>query len=150
MKFRNEIVIDADQRSVWAVFDNPEYMKAWQPTLESFARKSGEDGQPGSVTELVYDEDGRKVRLVETITERREPHFLAGTYESDIGNALIVNHFEDAGDGRTRWVMHGNHSFKGVFRLLGIFFAGSVRKRNEDLMNNFKLFAETQQAERAG
>ena len=150
MKFRNEIVIDADQQSVWAAFDDPENIKAWQPTLESFAQKSGERGQPGSVAELVYDENGRKVRLVETITERREPHFMAGTYESGAGNALIVNYFEDAGDGRTRWVMYGNHAFKGAFRLLGIFVAGSIRRRNEDLMNNFKLFAETRQAERDG
>jgi hypothetical protein len=150
MKFRNEIVIDADQQSVWATFDKRENMKAWQPTLEAFTSVSGEDGQPGAVAELVYDENGRKVKLIETITERREPHFMAGTYESDIGSALIVNHFEDIGEGRTRWIMYGNHSFKGVFRLLGIFFAGSVRKRNEDLMNSFKLFAETQQAEQAG
>ena len=149
MKFRNEIVIDADQQTVWAAFDDPENMKAWQPTLESFNRRSGEHGQPGSVAELVYDENGRKIRLIETIAERREPHFMAGTYESGIGNALIVSHFEDIGEGRTRWVMYGNHSFKGIFRLLGIFFAGSVRKRNEELMNNFKLFAEARREEQA-
>ena len=148
MKFRHEIVIDADQQSVWTAFDDPENMKAWQPTLESFTRKSGEDGQPGAVAELVYNENGRKVTLIETVTERRAPHFLAGTYESDMGNALIVNHFEDTGNGRTRWVMYGNHSFKGIFRFIGIFFAGAIRKRNEDMMNNFKLFAETQRAER--
>jgi uncharacterized protein YndB with AHSA1/START domain len=148
MKFRHEIIIDADQRSVWATFDNPQNLKAWQPTLESFTRTGGEDGQPGATAELVYDENGRKVRLVETVTERREPHFMAGTYESDVGNALIVNHFEDLGGGRTCWTMYGNHSFRGVFRFLGIFFAGSIRKRNEAMMNNFKLFAETQQAER--
>ncbi len=148
MKFRHEIVIDADRVTVWAAFDDAENLKAWQPTLESFALRSGEAGHPGAVTELVYNESGRKVTLVETITERREPHFLAGTYESDIGNALIVNHFEDAGDGRTRWAMYGNQSFKGVFRVLGIFFAGRVRSRNEDMMNNFKLLAETKHAER--
>jgi len=148
MKFRHEIVIDADQHSVWAAFDNPENMNAWQPTLESFTRKSGDAGQPGSVAELVYDENGRKITLTETITERREPHFMAATYESDMGNALIVNHFEDVGDGRTRWVMYGNHSFRGVFRFLSIFFAGSIRRRNEDMMNNFKLLAETRRAER--
>lgn len=148
MKFRHEIIIDADLETVWAAFDNPANMKAWQPTLESFTRKSGEDGQPGAVAELVYDENGRKVRLLETITERREPHFMAGTYESDAGNALIVNHFEAAGDGRTRWTMYGNHTFKGVFRVLGLFVAGSIRRRNETMMNNFKLLAETQKAER--
>ncbi len=149
MKFRHEIVIDADQDSVWAAFDNPDNMKGWQPTLESFTRRSGEDGQPGAVAELVYDENGRKVKLIETITERREPHFLAGSYKSDIGNALIVNHFEGAGEGRTRWTMYGNQSFKGIFRVLGIFFAGSIRRRNEAMMNNFKLLAETKQAERS-
>ena len=148
MKFRHEIVIDADQDAVWSAFDDPENMKAWQPSLESFAVRTGNAGQPGAVAELVYDENGRKVTLTETITERREPHFLAGTYESDAGNALIVNHFEDAGDGRTRWTMYGNHSFKGIFRIIGIFFAGSVRRRNEDMMNNFKLLAETKRAER--
>jgi uncharacterized protein YndB with AHSA1/START domain len=148
MKFRHEIVIDADQESVWASFDDPGNMKAWQPTLESFTRKRGKHGQPGAVAELVYNENGRKVTLIETVTERREPHFMAGTYESDVGNALIVNHFEDAGDGRTRWVMYGNHSFRGVFRFLSIFFAGAIRRRNEGMMNNFKLFAETRQAER--
>ena len=35
MKFRHEIVIDSDQKSVWAAFDDPAKMKAWQPTLES-------------------------------------------------------------------------------------------------------------------
>lgn len=148
MKFRHEIIIDADPQRVWAAFDNTGNMKAWQPTLESFTRKSGEDGQPGAVAELVYHENGRKVTLVETITERREPHFIAGIYESDAGNALIVNHFEDAGDGCTRWTMYGNHTFRGIFRLLGLFVAGSIRKRNEAMMNNFKLFAETQEAER--
>ena len=75
---------------------------------------------------------------------------MAGTYESDVGNALIVNHFEDAGNGRTRWVMYGNHSFRGLFRFLGIFFVGKIRRRNEDIMNNFKLFAETKNAEGPG
>ena len=150
MKFRHEIIIDADQASVWTAFDDPENLSAWQPTLASYTRKSGEEGQPGAVAELVYEEHGRQVALTETVTERREPHFMAGTYESDVGNALIVNHFEDAGNGRTRWVMYGNHSFRGLFRFLGIFFVGKIRRRNEDMMNNFKLFAETKNAEGPG
>ena len=30
---------------------------------------------------------------------------------------------------------------------LGLFIAGSIRKRNETMMNNFKLLAETREAE---
>jgi len=146
MKFSNAIVIAVDRSAVWAAFDNPGNMRRWQPTLESFTHRSGQPGQPGAVTELVYNENGRRIRLIETVTERREACFLAGSYESDAGNALIVNHFEDADDGGTRWVMYANHSFKGIFRLLSIFFAGSIRRRNEEMMNNFKLFAETEHA----
>jgi carbon monoxide dehydrogenase subunit G len=49
MKFRHEIVIDADQGWVWAAFDDPENLKGWQPALESFKRGSGKGGQPGAV-----------------------------------------------------------------------------------------------------
>jgi carbon monoxide dehydrogenase subunit G len=51
MKLRHEIVIEADQDSVRATFDNPENMKGWQPALESFTRRSGEDCQPGAAAE---------------------------------------------------------------------------------------------------
>jgi uncharacterized protein YndB with AHSA1/START domain len=86
--------------------------------------------------------------MLQTVTERRKPDFLAGTYESTMGNAVVVNHFEDAGDGTTRWNMYANHQFRGIYRLIGIFLASSIRKRNEDVMNKFKLFTETEAAGR--
>jgi hypothetical protein len=118
MKMRIDIVIDADMETVWRSFDNPEYMKKWQP-------------------------------MIETVTERREPDFIAGTRESAMGKTVIVNHFAALGDGQTRWSMYANHTFGGIYKLLGIFFAGSIRKRNEEIMDNFKLYTETVEAERA-
>ena len=53
MKFRHEIIIDADQASLWTAFDDPENLSAWQPTLASYTRQSGEEGQPGAFAELV-------------------------------------------------------------------------------------------------
>ena len=87
--------------------------------------------------------------MIETVTERREPDFMAGTYESASGKGVIVNHFESIGERQTRWSMYANHTFKGIYRLFGIFFAGSIRKRSEETMNNFKLYTETVQAEQA-
>jgi cyclopropane fatty-acyl-phospholipid synthase-like methyltransferase len=87
--------------------------------------------------------------MIETVTERREPDFIAGTYESARSKGVIVNHFETIGNRQTRWSMYANHTFKGIYRLFGIFFAGSIRKRSEEVMNNFKLYTETVQAERA-
>ena len=112
MKFKIDILIDADPQMVWRMVDE-------------------------------------KAPNIETVTERREPHFLAGTTESTAGTTLIVNHFEAIGNSQTRWVMYANHAFKGVYRIFGVFVAGSIRQRNEDVMSKFKLLVETEQAQRA-
>jgi hypothetical protein len=88
-------------------------------------------------------------RMIHTVTERREPDFIAGTYESATSKAIIVNQFEDVGEGQTRWSMYANHTFKGIYKLLSVFFGSTIRKNHEEIMNNFKLYTETVQAGRA-
>lgn len=144
MKTRHEVLIDAPRAAVWAAFDDPDNMPRWQPTLKSFTRKSGTPGHPGAIAELVYDEDGREVRMTETITERREPDFMAGIYTSKLGKTIIVNHFEDAGENRTRWVMYANHMFKGIQKLMSLFLANSIKSRTESDLERFKLLVESQ------
>ncbi len=146
MKFKFETVIDADLETVWAAFDNPDNMNRWQQNLESFKLVSGEPGQPGAVSELVYDEKGKKVVMKETITERRQPDFLAGTYESPMGKALIVNHFEAVDQDSTRWSAWCNVTFQGLMKVMSLFVGGAIRKRTEADMLRFKLMVETDQA----
>lgn len=76
MKMKYEAQIKAGRDLVWATFDNPDNISRWQPTLKSFVHQAG---QPGSVSELIYDENGRKVVMTETVTERREPQLPAET-----------------------------------------------------------------------
>ena len=142
MKFKVEIPIRADLETVWQAFDDPDNMTRWQTTLKSFTHQSGSAGQPGAISELVYDENGKEVRIRETITERREPHFMAAVYDSKYSKALVINHFKPIDDG-TLWSMHSNHQFKGIMKLLSIFIAGSVKNRIAEDMNRFKLMLET-------
>ncbi len=121
-------------------------MNRWQQNLESFKLVSGEPGQPGAVSELVYDEKGKKVVMKETITERRQPDFLAGTYESPMGKALIVNHFEAVDQDSTRWSAWCNVTFQGLMKVMSLFVGGAIRKRTEADMLRFKLMVETDQA----
>lgn len=143
MKMKFAIVIDASLDSVWAAFDNPGNMPRWQQNLESFLHVSGEPGQPGAVSELTFDEKGRKVVLTETITERRKPDFLAGTYDSPMGKTLIVNHFEAVDEKTTRWTAWCNFNFRGIMKIMSLFVIGSIRKRTEADMERFKLMVET-------
>jgi uncharacterized protein YndB with AHSA1/START domain len=146
MKLTFEQLIDADRDRVWSTFDNPENMTKWQPTLESFTPKSGIPGQVDSVSELVYQENGRKIVMTETITERRAPAFMAGVYENRWGKTLIVNHFDVVDENTTRWVSWCNFRFTGAMRFLSLFLAGSIRKRTVADMGRFKLLVETERA----
>lgn len=147
MKLTNQITIDADRETVWRTFADRDQLSSWQPTLKSVTHKRGRRGEVGQVVEMVYTEKGRDVVMVETLTEKREPDFLAGLYESDWGHATIVNHFEPAGDDRTRWTMYSNHDFKGIGGFVSFLFRKSISARTEDWMQRFKLLVETRSAD---
>ena len=144
MKIHVEVIIDADLKAVWRAFDDRQNMKKWQPNLKSFKTVSGTPGQPGAISESVYEENGREVRMKETITERREPHFMAGVFESGWGKAIVVNQFEDLGDGRTRWNAWWNYFFKGIHRVKAPFIKGSTVKQIDDTLQRFKLMVESE------
>lgn len=145
MKLKFETVIAASLDTVWAAFDNPDNMMRWQQNLESFNHVSGEPRQAGAISELVYDEKGRKVILREEITERREPNFLAGAYVSPMGTTLIVNHFEPVDGNSTRWTSWCNFTFQGFMKIMSLFVSGIIRRRTEADMQRFKLMVETDQ-----
>ena len=148
MKMKFEVEVDAEPATVWAAFDSTDNLQKWQPTLVSIEHKTGQPGHPEAVAELTYDENGRRIVMTETITERREPDFMAGTYESNHGTSLIVNTFEKLDNG-TRWTAWHNMRFSGMAKLFAIFVQKKVRKRIEDDMQRFKLMVETERANRA-
>ena len=146
MKMKSEQIIYASRDFVWATFDNPDNLSRWQPTLESFTHKSGEPGQPGAISELVYDENGSKVVMTETVTERQQPNFMAGIYDNRWTKTLIVNHFEAIDDNTTRFISYANMTFKGFMKVMSLFVAKSIRARAEADLNRFKLLVETEAA----
>lgn len=148
MKHKTEVLIDADRPTVWRFFDDPDNMSKWQPTLKSFTHRSGIPGQPDSISDLVYNENGREVLMTETITARREPEFLGGTYESKWGNVIVFNHFEETADGKTLWKSNVNYVFKGLMKIMAIFMRKSICGRTDTDMNRFKLMVETEVANR--
>jgi uncharacterized protein YndB with AHSA1/START domain len=146
MKMRYETVIRANRDLVWETFDNPDNLPRWQPTLKSFTHLVGEPGQPGAVSELIYDENGKKVTMTETITERQKPHFMAGTYDNDWATSLIVNHFEEIDENTTRFISYTNMKFKGIMKVMSLFIIISIRARIAADLGRFKLLVETEAA----
>lgn len=149
MKLNFEISIGASLDTVWAAFDNPDNKGRWQQNFHSYTHQSGEPGQPGSVAELRFNENGKMVVLTETVMERRAPDFLAATYESAHGTTLIFNRFEKVDDDTTRWTSWCSFSFKGFMKFMSLFVAGAIRKRTERDMQRFKLMVESDEASEA-
>ena len=143
MKLNFEIIIDADVQTVWKMFDNPANLGRWQQNFASCTHLTGEPGQPGAVSELVYNEGKKNIVLQETLTERRAPNFTASIFKSDFGSTIIVNHFEAIDDHKTRWSTWCNFTFKGFMKVMSLFSAGAIRKRTEGDMERFKLLVES-------
>ena len=146
MKMKVEAEIRASRDFVWAVFENPDNLTRWQPTLDSFTHQTGEVGQPGATSELVYNENGKKITMIETVTERQKPQFMAGIYDSARATSLIVIHLEEIDDNTTRFVSYTNMKFKGMMKIMSVFVAKSIRDRAEADLNRFKLLVETDAA----
>lgn len=142
MKYSCELIINLPRERVIELFDNPDNMPKWQPGLQSFEPISGEPGQPGAKSRLVYDMNGRRVEMVETIVSRNLPDEFSGTYEAKGVKNWIANYFYDEADDKTRWVMDSEFMFSGFMILLSLFMRGSFRKETQSTMFRFKAFAE--------
>ncbi len=144
MKFALELVINRSREEVWRVFDNPDNMKKWQPTLKKFEPQSGTPGQVGAVSKLSYEENGREIVLIETITSRNEPEEFSGTYQNPMALNAIKNRFVKLDENRTKWIIECEFIFSGFWKLLSPLMKGMIKKRTEKDINQFKKLAESE------
>ncbi|MGH9846983.1 MAG: SRPBCC family protein [Blastocatellia bacterium] len=145
MRFSHEVVINRSREEVWRVFDNPENMPKWQPALKSFEHQRGERGQPGAVSFLVYEENGRTIELTETITRRTYPDEFSGSYTGSHATNNITNRFIPLGDAATKWEMDSEFVFHSIFlKLFSPLMKGMFVKRVAKDMDRFKQLAESE------
>lgn len=138
LQFTTEVVLERPIAEVWRAFDSTENMKRWQPTLESFDHVSGEPGQPGAVSRLTYLEGKRTVVLTETVRERREPEYFAGSYDSGMAFNRIANRFAAIDGNRTQWRMECEFVFRGFWKLLTPLFRKAIEQRTREDIQRFK------------
>lgn len=141
MKYECEVTINLPRERVIELFDSSENIAKWQPTLQSFTHTSGNPGHPGAKSTLVYLERGRNMEMIETITTRDLPDQFSATYEAKGVMNWVHNYFYEKGD-QTRWLMKTEFKLSGFMRLIGIFMRGTFPKQTQEMMDNFKNFAE--------
>ena len=142
MQFSCEIIINQPREKVIDLFDNPANHAKWMEGLQSFDHLSGRQGFPGAKSRLLFNHDGRRLELIETILIRNLPEEFSGTYETKGIINKVINYFYEDGPQRTRWVSENNFQFSGLMNLMSIFIRSAFPKQTHAQMENFKSFAE--------
>lgn len=143
MQYTSEVIIDRPRQKVIELFDNPDTLHEWMPGLQEFEHVSGEPGQTGARSRLVFDRDGRTIEMVETIVTRDLPDTFVTTYETNGVWNRVANHFHEPQPGQTRWVAEHEFKFSGFMRVIGFIFRGSFPKQSQQDMERFKAYAES-------
>lgn len=139
-----EIEIDLPRERVIELFDNPDNLPKWQKGLQSFEHLSGEPGQPGAKSKLVYLNGKHHFELIETVSVRDLPDEFSGSYEWEGGRNTLQNRFIALGALKTRWESTCHYEFTSIgMKIMGALVPGFFRKQNMSFLEAFKAFCET-------
>ena len=73
MTYTTEVIIHLPRLKVIELFDSTENLYKWQKGLKSFESVSGEPGQEGALSRMVFKARKGDLVLTETITRRNFP-----------------------------------------------------------------------------
>ena len=142
--YKVEIEINLPRDEVVKIFDNQENMFHWQNGLQDIQHLSGQPGQNGAKSLMIYQNGKHRIELTETITNRNLPNEFDGCYEWGGGKNTLKNRFVEMGGNKTRWESTCEYEFKTLFlKLMGTFMPGLFKKQNMKFLENFKAFCET-------
>ena len=97
MRYETEVFINLPRDRVIELFDSFENLAKWQEGLLSHEHISGEPGQPGAKTKLLYQMGSRRTEMIETILVRDLPDEFSGTYDAKGVHNIVRNCFHDDG-----------------------------------------------------
>ena len=142
MRYETEIIVNLPRARVIELFDSFDNLKQWQEGLISYEHISGEPGQPGATTRLLYDMGRRRMEMIETIIERNLPDEFSATYDASGVHNIVRNIFYDEEE-QTRWVLDSDFQFRSYMRIVSLFIPNSsFRNQTRSSMESFKRFAE--------
>ncbi len=143
MKFFLELPINKPRAEVWKIFDDPQNIVNWQPTLTQVENVSGTQGQTGAVSKLSYSENGREFSLTEKIIHRAEPDQLDSLYENNFADNTIKNTFIAVNENETLWKVEVTYAFKTILmKIMGPVMKKNLVARTQRDMDRFKEFVE--------
>lgn len=144
MKYAVDIEINLPRERVIELFDNADNMSKWMEGLQSFEHLSGEPGQVGAKSKLVFKMGKRDIEMVETVTVRNLPEEFSGTYDANGVHNIVTNKFFVLPNGHTKYLTEQEFQFKGFMKIIGFLFPGAFKKQSLKYLVDFKRYAENE------
>ena len=144
MKYKLELTINKPRAEVWKIFDDPNYMDKWKPSLIKVERLEGTAGQPGSIAKLTFKNGEREFSLIEKVTYRAEPEHLDSVFENEFADNPVKNTFLEKGMIETLWKVDVEFKFKTILmRIVGPFVKKRFVANTQRDMERFKTLLES-------
>lgn len=112
-------VLPGTAADVFAAFEDPDAIVAWQSDLLEFEVVKSAFNRRGGVARILVKQAGIKTEMTATVVERRPPRLVRYRYEGAQAPFEITNRFRDLGDGTTEWTAELDLKLGFVFKALG-------------------------------
>jgi hypothetical protein len=153
MKYTVSIKIALPRERVVQMLADPIHIPKWLRGLVLHEPMRGLHGQVGTESRVVMQMGQQKMELTETIT-RREPTNLHEIPKDSIVHfdreivakgmwSVVREQLTEAGPETTLWVSENEYRFSDLpMRLMALFMRSAFSKQSQQIMQDFKAFAE--------
>lgn len=136
------VTVNAPVSKSYSVFRNPDNMGKWMDNFKSFKNVSGGDNEVGSKWEIVFDENGRDLVMVETVTAIEHDKLFAFDVEDSFAKFHIEIKFEEV-NGQTVITQNTTGAGESIAaKSMMAIMKGQINKQNEKMYNRLKTLIE--------
>lgn len=142
MKFTCSININKPKLDVVKHFEDPEALKQSQKGFQSIDHLSGNKGEAGAKSKLIYD----KFEMIETIIENKLPNTFEAQYDHKNMSNTMHTEFVAINDHETKLTTIIEYTrFTGfIINVMARLFPSMFRKQVDKWLVKFKYYVEKQ------
>ncbi len=143
VEYTNEITVDRPLEEVWIKFNDLDQLQEWIPEIISISALEETADKLGSKYEMVVEDHGNKMTMIETITEYVVNEKVALRF--DAGNMIKTDLHEFTGSGNSTTIT-SSHVCKGdnyIHKCMFAFFGTMFKKIDQGYLDQFKTWAES-------
>ena len=142
MRYSVSNVVNKSLDEVVAKYEDPNGMFEWMEGLKKVELLSGEQGEVGAKTKLVFEHKGKEMELEETILEKEMPSRMKFAFVSSMGYSETEIVLEKVSDTSVKQINNSYFELKGFMKIMGPLMKGMFKKQSLKYLNNFKEWAE--------